>query len=210
MRKGIQGLQHWDSWEPLGWHYLACSRCVDVDLTETLQTVKCTELQCDGTARHWEEWRPPHSGPSANVLLCAVGFCFCFVFLLGGYVFCLLTQLKTLETVPVQWIYKFQTQNLLEIEYPDVTALLQLDVRLQWERSLLLFLHWRCPDLELLEPLLEASALMGLLIRSQGHRSVRSILILAALFWRVASVWLSHVIRLNFKGSPCDTCIWYL
>lgn len=50
-------------------------------------------------------------GPSANLLHreCL----FCFVFRVG--VFCLLTQLKTLKTVPVQWIYK-----ILEIGYSSL------------------------------------------------------------------------------------------
>lgn len=51
-------------------------------------------------------------GPSANLLFeeCL----FCFVFRVG--VFCLLTQLKTLKTVPVQWVYK-----ILEIGYSSLT-----------------------------------------------------------------------------------------
>lgn len=38
----------------------------------------------------------------------------------GGDGFCLLTQLKTLETLLVEWIYRFQIQNFLEVRYSDV------------------------------------------------------------------------------------------
>lgn len=71
-------------------------------------------------------------GPSANLLHreCL----FCFVFRVG--VFCLLTQLKTLKTVPVQWVYK-----ILEIGYSALLSRMQPDVRLPRDREVCYVSH---------------------------------------------------------------------
>jgi hypothetical protein len=73
------------------------------------------------TARHSEDWSWPLRSVAQGQLSYCLRQWFCFLFFLfGGDVFCLLTHLKTLETVLVQWIYRFQIQNLLEVGYSDV------------------------------------------------------------------------------------------
>lgn len=130
-------------------------------------------------------------------------YCFgsvCFVFRVG--VFCLLTQLKTLKTVPVQWVYK-----ILEIGYSSLT--IKDAARCQiatWQRSLLHFplkVPWPCVYRK--KPCPRSTEVWEI-------ARERSILILANLVLRVASVWFSHVIRLNFEGMrrPCATWIWCL
>lgn len=137
-------------------------------------------------------------GPSANLLFqeCL----FCFAFRVG--VFCLLTLLKTLKTVPVQWVYK-----VLEVGYSSLT--IKDAARCQiatWQRSLLHFplkVPWPCVYRK--KPCLRSTEVWEI-------ARERSILILANLVLRVASVWFSHVIRLNFEGMrrPCDTWTWCL